>query len=111
MNEYAVLCEDCSDVISSSHDRDVTVRIPMGMYNKGTLYVHVLLAPAEKGRGEENPFEADWVVHQTGILTTCTTDQATAHQVTNDNPEEKVNATSLLSLGYSVSSSIAAAAI
>lgn len=37
------------------------------------MYVHVFLAPTEGGRGEKNPFEADWMVYRTGILTTTHT--------------------------------------
>lgn len=81
------------------------------MHNNGTMFVHVFLAPAEEGKGVENPFDAAWMVNQTGELTTCHVDQATALQVTSDNPVEKVNATSLCCLCYSVSSSMAAAGI
>lgn len=66
------------------------------------MFVHVFIAPAEEGRGEENPFDADWMVHKTGTLTTYAIHQPTALQIISDNPAEKVNATSLCSLLLSI---------
>lgn|SRR6218665_374428 len=94
-----IATKDSYGVFSLSRDRDINVTITTKTRNNGTLYVHVFVVPSERGRGREDPFVADWRVHQMGELTTYAVPRAATFQLVSEKPED------VCSLCYSVFSS------
>jgi len=74
------------------------------------MYAHVFVAPVEGRRGEESPYDADWMVHQTGVLTTYPTNQVITLKIFSSNIVSKVDAISLYSICYSALFSMVVAA-
>lgn len=69
--------------------KDINVTITTKTRNNGTLYVHVFVVPSERGRGREDPFVADWRVHQMGELTTYAVPRAATFQLVSEKPEDQ----------------------